>query len=153
LTKATTPESRRPSLGRRARLLARNASRCILLSATPYNKAYLDLANQLRLFMNPDDVAGIRPEEYLRRDCDGRPGRIHPRHQCAVNCLSAFEKSEYADDWRELMRLFMVRRTRSASSNGTTPSPNAPVPRYSCPPRKNVPIASRTAKEDRRSHS
>ena len=93
--------------------LARNASKCILLSATPYNKAYLDLANQLRLFMNPDDVVGIRPEEYLRRDCDGRPDEFTRRHQCAVNCLSAFEKSAHPDDWRELMRLFMVRRTRS----------------------------------------
>jgi len=93
--------------------LARNASKCILLSATPYNKACLDLANQLRLFMNPDDVVGIRPEEYLRRDCDGRPDEFTRRHQCAVNCLSAFEKSPHADDWRELMRLFMVRRTRS----------------------------------------
>ncbi|SPE62474.1 conserved hypothetical protein [Verrucomicrobia bacterium] len=93
--------------------LARNASKCILLSATPYNKAYLDLANQLRLFLNPEDVVGIRPEEYLRRDCDGRPDEFTRRHQCAVNCLSAFEKSEHADDWRELMRLFMVRRTRS----------------------------------------
>lgn len=93
--------------------LARNASKCILLSATPYNKAYLDLANQLRLFMNSDDVVGIRPEEYLRRDCDGRPDEFTRRHQCAVNCLSAFEKSGHADDWRELMRLFMVRRTRS----------------------------------------
>ena len=35
------------------------------------------------------------------------------RHQCPVRSLAAFEKSEYADDWRELMRLFMVRRTRS----------------------------------------
>jgi len=93
--------------------LARNAAKCILVSATPYNKAYLDLANQLRLFMNPDDVVGIRPEEYLRRDCDGRPDEFTRRHQCAVNCLSAFEKSGQADDWRELMRLFMVRRTRS----------------------------------------
>jgi superfamily II DNA or RNA helicase len=93
--------------------LARNASKCILLSATPYNKAYLDLANQLRLFMNADDVVGIRPEEYLRRDCDGRADEFTRRHQCAVNCLSAFEKSEHADDWRELMRLFMVRRTRT----------------------------------------
>jgi hypothetical protein len=93
--------------------LARNASKCILLSATPYHKAYLDLANQLRLFMNPEDVVGIRPEEYLRRDCDGRPDEFTRRHQCAVNCLSAFEMSEHADDWRELMRLFMVRRTRS----------------------------------------
>ena len=93
--------------------VARNASRCILVSATPYNKAYLDLANQLRLFMSPDDVVGIRPEEYIRRDCDGRPDEFTRRHQCPVNCLSAFEKSGHADDWRELMRLFMVRRTRS----------------------------------------
>jgi hypothetical protein len=35
------------------------------------------------------------------------------RHQCPVRSLSAFEKSEHADDWRELMRLYMVRRTRS----------------------------------------
>jgi hypothetical protein len=93
--------------------IARNGSKCILLSATPYNKAYLDLANQLRLFLESDDVVGIRPEEYLRRDCDGRVDEFTRRHQCPVNCLAAFEKSEHADDWREMMRLFMVRRTRS----------------------------------------
>ncbi len=93
--------------------LARNASKCILLSATPYNKAYLDLANQLRLFLKPEDVVRIRPEDYLRHDCDGRPDEFTRRHQCPVNCLAAFEKSDHADDWRELMRLFMVRRTRS----------------------------------------
>ncbi len=93
--------------------ISRNASRCILLSATPYNKEYLDLANQLRLFLNPEDVVGIRPEEYLRQDCDGRVDEFTRRHQCPVNCISAFEKSNYPDDWRELMRLFMVRRTRS----------------------------------------
>lgn len=93
--------------------ISRNASKCILLSATPYNKAYLDLANQLRLFLDPEDVVGIRPEEYLSRDCDGRPDEFTRRHQCSLNCLSAFEKSAHADDWRELMRLFMVRRTRS----------------------------------------
>lgn len=93
--------------------IARNASKCILLSATPYNKSYLDLANQLRLFLEPDDVVGIRPEEYLRQECSGRPEEFTRRHQCPLNALSAFEKSEYPDDWRELMRLFMVRRTRS----------------------------------------
>ena len=30
-----------------------------------------------------------------------------------LRSLAAFEKSEHPDDWRELMRLFMVRRTRS----------------------------------------
>jgi superfamily II DNA or RNA helicase len=93
--------------------ISRNACKCILLSATPYNKAYLDLANQLRLFLEPEDVVGIRPEEYLRRDCDGRPDEFTRRHQCALNCLAAFEKSLHPDDWREMMRLFMVRRTRS----------------------------------------
>lgn len=93
--------------------IARNASKCILLSATPYNKAYLDLANQLRLFLEPEDIVGIRPEEYLRRECDGKPEEFTRRHQCPLNCLSAFEKSEHPDDWREMMRLFMVRRTRS----------------------------------------
>lgn len=78
--------------------IARNASRCILLSATPYNKAYLDLANQLRLFLEPEAVVGIRPEAYLRRDCDGRVDEFTRRHQCPVNCLAAFEKSEHADD-------------------------------------------------------
>lgn len=93
--------------------IARNNSRCVLLSATPYNKDYLDLANQIRLFLNPEDTVGIRPEEYLRRDCEGRVEEFTRRHQCPVNALAAFEKSPYPDDWRELMRLFMVRRTRS----------------------------------------
>ena len=91
----------------------RNDSRCILLSATPYNKAYLDLANQLRLFLNPEKPLGLRPEEYIRHECDNRVEEFTKKHQCPVNCLAAFEKSEHADDWRELMRLFMVRRTRS----------------------------------------
>ena len=35
------------------------------------------------------------------------------RHQCLIRSFAAFEKSGYADDWRELMRLYMVCRTRS----------------------------------------
>jgi superfamily II DNA or RNA helicase len=93
--------------------IQRNDSRCILLSATPYNKAYLDLANQIRLFLNADQALGLRPEEYIRRECDNRVEEFTRKHHCPVNCLAAFEKSEHADDWRELMRLFMVRRTRS----------------------------------------
>jgi superfamily II DNA or RNA helicase len=87
-----------------------NESKCILLSATPYNKTYLDLSNQLRLFVPDDKDLGIRPERKLREI--GETEFIR-RHQCPVRSLSAFEKSEYTDDWRELMRLYMVRRTRS----------------------------------------
>jgi superfamily II DNA or RNA helicase len=105
--------------------ISRNGSKVILLSATPYNKAYNDLANQLRLFLDPEDIVGIRPEDYLRNDCDGRVEEFTRRHQCPVNCLSAFEKSGHADDWRELMRLFMVRRTRSFVEQNYACSPCA----------------------------
>ncbi len=87
-----------------------NESKVILLSATPYNKTYLDLANQLRLFIPEDADVGIRPEQLLREL--GETEFIR-RHQCPVRSLAAFEKSPFADDWRELMRLYMVRRTRS----------------------------------------
>jgi len=87
-----------------------NESKCILLSATPYNKTYLDLSSQLRLFVEEHKDLGIRPERKLREL--GETEFIR-RHQCPVRSLAAFEKSEYADDWRELMRLYMVRRTRS----------------------------------------
>ena len=87
-----------------------NESRVILLSATPYNKTYIDLSNQLRLFIPEDQDMGIRPETLLREITETEFIR---RHQCPVRSLAAFEKSHYADDWRELMRLYLVRRTRS----------------------------------------
>ena len=93
-----------------AEYIASNDSRVILLSATPYNKTYLDLSNQLRLFIDESRDIGIRPEKLLREL--GETEFIR-RHQCPVRSLAAFEKSEYADDWRDLMRLYLVRRTRS----------------------------------------
>lgn len=93
-----------------AEYIASNDSRVILLSATPYNKTYLDLSNQLRLFVDESQDIGIRPEKLLREL--GETEFIR-RHQCPVRSLAAFEKSEHADDWRDLMRLYLVRRTRS----------------------------------------
>lgn len=88
----------------------RNESKCVLLSATPYNKTYLDLGAQLRLFVPEDKNLGMRPEQLLRE-----MGEVEFRgkYQADPRSLAAFEKSPYADDWRELMRLFMVRRTRT----------------------------------------
>ena len=104
----------RNRLGKRYRAIQEyireNESKVILLTATPYNKTYLDLANQLGLFI-PDELdLGIRPEKLLRELTETEFQR---RHQCPVRSLPAFEKSEYADDWRELMRLYLVRRTRT----------------------------------------
>ncbi|GIV05346.1 MAG: hypothetical protein KatS3mg016_0921 [Fimbriimonadales bacterium] len=93
--------------------IERNDSWCILLSATPYNKTYLDLAAQLRLFVPETMDLGIRPEQYLKIHCNSSEAEFRKRHDCPVRSLAAFEKSFYPDDWRELMRLFMVRRTRT----------------------------------------
>jgi SNF2 family DNA or RNA helicase len=91
--------------------IAQNDSKCILLSATPYNKTYLDLSAQLRLFVPEDRELGLRPEQRIREL--GGEVQFLTQHQVNVRTLAAFEKSEHADDWRELMRLFLVRRTRS----------------------------------------
>lgn len=92
--------------------LEKNESKCILLSATPYNKTYLDLSAQLRLFLSDEQSRdlGIRPEKLLGEIGEAR---FNSQFQCPVRSLTAFERSENADDWRELMRLYLVRRTRS----------------------------------------
>ncbi|MGV0024189.1 helicase-related protein [Phormidesmis priestleyi] len=91
--------------------IAINESKCILLTATPYNKTYLDLSAQLRLFIAEDKDLGIRPEQLLQ-EIGGEPS-FKRKHQVPVRSLRAFEFSDHADDWRDLMKLYMVRRTRS----------------------------------------
>lgn len=87
----------------------RNDSKVILLTATPYNIDYSDVANQLALFVGVDTNLGIKPDQAIRqrgevdflRLCDGKP-----------QTLNAFRYSEDVEDWRQLMSLFLVRRTR-----------------------------------------
>ncbi|MEH1929114.1 helicase-related protein [Nostoc sp.] len=95
--------------------IAANESKCILLSATPYNKSYLDLSAQLRLFVPEDEDLGLRPEALINELGGSSIGELEfiRKHQCSVRSLAAFEKSEHPDDWRELMKRYMVRRTRS----------------------------------------
>jgi superfamily II DNA or RNA helicase len=89
--------------------IRQSGSRVILLSATPYNKTYLDLSSQLRLFVDADTDLGVRPEKLIKELGEDEFIR---RHQCSLRSLAAFEKSSHADDWRDLMRLYLVRRTR-----------------------------------------
>ena len=91
--------------------ISQNDCKVILLSATPYNKSYHDLSTQLRLFIDESVDLGIRPEAYIKQL--GGPEKYHEKHQAPIRSIGAFERSEHIDDWRELMRLFMIRRTRS----------------------------------------
>lgn len=95
-----------------AEYIDKNDSKCILLTATPYNKTFLDLSSQLRLFVEEHAELGIRPERAIAK----AGGEVifksnHPN--TPPRSLAAFEQSEFIDDWRELMRLYLVRRTRS----------------------------------------
>jgi hypothetical protein len=96
--------------------LESNESKVILLTATPYNKNYLDLSNQLRLFIPDDKDLGISPEQYINQ-LGGQVFFSSLHTDTFIRSIKAFEKSAYADDWRELMRLYLVRRTRSFIKN------------------------------------
>lgn len=101
--------------GRRYKAIADYIRSCdakvILLTATPYNKTKTDLSSQLRLFIDEKANIGIRPERYMRREGLSE-AEFERRWQCKVNSIVAIEKSDEFDDWRELIRLYMVRRTR-----------------------------------------
>ena len=87
-------------------------SKVLLLTATPYNKDFSDLSNQLRLFLSDDQDLGIRPEEYIR-SLGGERQFVQKHSDVFIRSIKAFEKSPYVEDWNELMKLFLVRRTRS----------------------------------------
>ncbi|MFN7656738.1 MAG: SNF2-related protein, partial [Dolichospermum sp.] len=96
--------------------IEKNGSRCILLSATPYNKSYFDLSAQLRLFVPEDKDLGIKPENLIKELGEKRDfQRKFP--QTNISTLAAFEKSEYFEDWQLLMNRYMIRRTRSFIKN------------------------------------
>lgn len=85
-----------------------NGSKVLLLTATPYNLAFEDVANQIALYLDEDDDLGIVPSAALAAD----PRRFQDlvgKH----NTLAAFRRSEDPDDWKRLMSDHLIRRTRS----------------------------------------
>lgn len=93
-------------------LIEHQDSNVLLLTATPYNKDFKDLSNQLRLFIEEDQDLGIRPEAYIRK-LGGERQFMQKHSETFIRSLAAFEKSDETEDWNELMKLFLVRRTRT----------------------------------------
>lgn len=85
-----------------------NGSKVLLLTATPYNLAFTDVANQIGLYLDEDDDLGIVPTEALRHD-PALPGKVDGK----TNTLAAFRRSVEPEDWKRLMSDHLVRRTRS----------------------------------------
>lgn len=89
--------------------ITENDSKVLLLTATPYNKGFADVAAQIALFVGPDDDLGIRPERAIAEH-----GEAEFAGMCEgqTSTLAAFEASEHLEDWQDLMSQFLVRRTR-----------------------------------------
>lgn len=86
----------------------RNGSKVLLLTATPYNLAFADVANQIGLYIDDDEDLGIQPTDAMAKD----PGFVD-KVDGKITTLSAFRKSDEPDDWKRLMSDHLVRRTRS----------------------------------------
>lgn len=88
--------------------LHENECNVLLLTATPYNLKYGDVANQLALFLDEDEDLGLTPEFALERNPN-----LYENLEMAHSTLAAFRKSEEPEDWKRLMGEHLVRRTRS----------------------------------------
>ncbi|MDQ0241391.1 helicase-related protein [Arthrobacter bambusae] len=85
-----------------------NDSKVLLLTATPYNLAFEDVANQIGLYLDEDDDLGIEPLAALAKNV-GLADKVDGK----TNTLAAFRLSEESEDWKRLMSDHLVRRTRS----------------------------------------
>lgn len=88
--------------------IRRNGSRVLLLTATPYNLAFADVANQIGLYIEDDEDLGIQPTAAMAKD----PALID-KVDGKITTLKAFRHSEEPEDWKRLMSDHLVRRTRS----------------------------------------
>ena len=93
-------------------LIQKQNSSVLLLTATPYNMDFRDLSNQLKLFIEEDQDLGIRPEIYIKY-LGGEREFLMKHNEVFIRSIKAFEQSPFVEDWNELMKLFLVRRTRT----------------------------------------
>jgi superfamily II DNA or RNA helicase len=88
--------------------IRRNDAKVLLLTATPYNLDFADVASQLALYLSDDEDLGIVPATALAAD-----PTLATRVDGKINTLAAFRRSGEPDDWRRLMSDHLVRRTRT----------------------------------------
>ncbi|GAB2498117.1 ATP-dependent helicase HepA [Corynebacterium atrinae] len=89
------------------RYIMTNDSKALLLTATPFNIKYSDVANQLGLFIDDDEDLGLQPLAALSK------ANFAENIEFGLSTLAAFRKSDESEDWKRLMGEHLVRRTRS----------------------------------------
>ena len=84
----------------------------VLLTATLFNKDHSDIADQLKLKLDPDFEVGFRPEQYIESLGAQGEQKLAEQVNGKLTSLAAFEMSTEPGDWQRLLGLFLVRRTR-----------------------------------------
>ena len=92
--------------------IQRNDSKVLLLTATPFNIRFKDVANQLGLFLDDDSDLGLQPIAAMALNSEFAKKMDHK-----TTTLAAFKKSDEADDWKRLMSEHLIRRTRTFIKN------------------------------------
>ncbi len=87
--------------------IRRNDSKVLLLTATPYNIRFGDVANQIGLYVDDDDDLGLQPLAAIAKNPS-----LMDKVDGKVTSLGAFRRSDEPDDWKRLMSDHLVRRTR-----------------------------------------
>ena len=88
--------------------IERNDSKVLLLTATPYNLDFTDVASQLGLYLSDDEDLGIVPTAAIALDPN-----LAVKVDGKINTLAAFRRSDQPEDWRRLMSDHLLRRTRT----------------------------------------
>ena len=88
--------------------LQESDSKVLLLTGTPFNIRFKDVANQIALYLDDDEDLGIQPLAAM----DKNP-RLVDLVDGKISSLAAFKRSEEAEDWKRLMSDHLIRRTRS----------------------------------------
>ena len=89
-----------------------NESKVILLTATMFNANELDISGQLALKIDKSSDLGIRPEVYIQGLTKPELQKFQEKVNGQTSSLKAFEESKEAEDWKRLLSLYLVRRTR-----------------------------------------
>ena len=71
-------------------LITKMDCKVLLLTATPYNKDFTDISNQLKLFLDPDLDLGIRPEQYIK-SIGGERNFAMKHNEVFIRSIRAFE--------------------------------------------------------------
>lgn len=136
--------------------ISENGSKVILLTATMLNASEMDISGQLSLKLDPNMDLGIRPENYIENLTAPELIKFQEKVSGNVSSLKAFEQSNAPEDWRRLLSLFLVRRTRpyllenyaKTDSSGKKYFEYRDGTRFRFPDRKALPLEYPGGKDD-----